>query len=513
MKKRGLSNIISTVLIVLLVIVIVGVVWITISKLITTSSQNVEKSQQEILLSQNKFSIIQDSVVVNEDKSLQFSLKRLTGEKTITGINIVLKDSAGNIRTIYKNISFEIGESKLITLSSSEINLNDVVKIEIYPTINSGSIVSSSSTGKFVPSSPLNTTTNSTLPSNCNNGNLDAIEMCDINITSWFRTVGGGNMTGTSCSVYNNSFASGNVSCSSNCLNINTNECSLPLPNPCNNGILDAGETCDIGGGTERYLNNAGQPMVDGEKRCVIYNSTIYQYGNLSCANCVTNTSSCAYNPWALKFNLVGDYVSIPKSNILSNNFSEMTISMWIYRTSAVNRSILFYNYLGGGRYAKIGVMNSANYIWFDTVINGIQYYNDITIPNGEITTNTWTILTFVYNGSRWNYYRNAEFRNASKVEHSGSITTSQFTSWDWWFGKDDYQGFNGTMDDIRVYNRALTQNEITQLLIEGQGANIPTGLVGWWKFDQGSGTMAADSSGNSNHGTLIGEPVWVRRN
>ncbi|UCD49901.1 MAG: hypothetical protein JSW27_20520, partial [Phycisphaerales bacterium] len=34
--------------------------------------------------------------------------------------------------------------------------------------------------------------------------------------------------------------------------------------------------------------------------------------------------------------------------------------------------------------------------------------------------------------------------------------------------------------------------------------------LVGHWKLDEGSGTTAADSSGNGNHGTLQGDPEWV---
>jgi subtilisin family serine protease len=35
-----------------------------------------------------------------------------------------------------------------------------------------------------------------------------------------------------------------------------------------------------------------------------------------------------------------------------------------------------------------------------------------------------------------------------------------------------------------------------------------PAGLVGYWKLDEGSGTVAADSSGNGNNGTVAG-PVW----
>jgi len=34
-------------------------------------------------------------------------------------------------------------------------------------------------------------------------------------------------------------------------------------------------------------------------------------------------------------------------------------------------------------------------------------------------------------------------------------------------------------------------------------------GLVGWWRFDEGSGTVAGDSSGNGNSGTINGA-TWV---
>lgn len=35
-------------------------------------------------------------------------------------------------------------------------------------------------------------------------------------------------------------------------------------------------------------------------------------------------------------------------------------------------------------------------------------------------------------------------------------------------------------------------------------------GLVGYWEFEEGSGTSARDSSGNNNHGTLVNNPVWT---
>jgi len=39
---------------------------------------------------------------------------------------------------------------------------------------------------------------------------------------------------------------------------------------------------------------------------------------------------------------------------------------------------------------------------------------------------------------------------------------------------------------------------------------NSHAGLVGWWKFDESSGKIAIDSSGNGHEGTLNGDPTWA---
>lgn len=43
-----------------------------------------------------------------------------------------------------------------------------------------------------------------------------------------------------------------------------------------------------------------------------------------------------------------------------------------------------------------------------------------------------------------------------------------------------------------------------------GGGGDITTGLVAWWKFDEGTGTSAADSTGNGHTGTLNGSAGWT---
>ena len=42
-------------------------------------------------------------------------------------------------------------------------------------------------------------------------------------------------------------------------------------------------------------------------------------------------------------------------------------------------------------------------------------------------------------------------------------------------------------------------------------GQGVDSSLVGWWKLDATSGTTAADSSGNGNDGTLMGDDTTIR--
>lgn len=64
----------------------------------------------------------------------------------------------------------------------------------------------------------------------------------------------------------------------------------------------------------------------------------------------------------------------------------------------------------------------------------------------------------------------------------------------------------NGLIDDVRIYNRALSADEVSRLY---QGIDISSGVVGHWRFDEADGLVANDSSGNDNHGTLVNGPAW----
>ena len=67
-------------------------------------------------------------------------------------------------------------------------------------------------------------------------------------------------------------------------------------------------------------------------------------------------------------------------------------------------------------------------------------------------------------------------------------------------------------IDDVRVYNRALSQSEIANLSTGSPSSNCDQTCKIWLKFDDNSGTVATDSVGKYP-GTLNGSASWTTGN
>ena len=64
---------------------------------------------------------------------------------------------------------------------------------------------------------------------------------------------------------------------------------------------------------------------------------------------------------------------------------------------------------------------------------------------------------------------------------------------------------FNGAIDDVRLYNLPLSDQEIHTLYDAFTGD-----LQAHYTLDEGSGTIANDTSGNGNHGAVNGGATWT---
>jgi len=76
---------------------------------------------------------------------------------------------------------------------------------------------------------------------------------------------------------------------------------------------------------------------------------------------------------------------------------------------------------------------------------------------------------------------------------------------------------FNGAIDEVAIYNRALSAEEIRTNMHTRLAGDEPN-LVGYWDFDEGEGQIVYDLSGNGNDGQLgstpeadSSDPAWVK--
>jgi hypothetical protein len=71
------------------------------------------------------------------------------------------------------------------------------------------------------------------------------------------------------------------------------------------------------------------------------------------------------------------------------------------------------------------------------------------------------------------------------------------------------WKQFDGGLDEVRLWNVARSASEIQAMMTTELGGNEP-GLVGYWKFNEGSGGTVADDSPANNTATLFNGTAWV---
>ena len=69
------------------------------------------------------------------------------------------------------------------------------------------------------------------------------------------------------------------------------------------------------------------------------------------------------------------------------------------------------------------------------------------------------------------------------------------------------FSPYNEALSDLRIWDRALTAQEVGQVYA---GQAIADGLLGHWPMNEGGGTMLYDTSGQQHHLKLEGDPTWV---
>ncbi len=207
---------------------------------------------------------------------------------------------------------------------------------------------------------------------------------------------------------------------------------------------------------------------------------------------------------YALSFDGSDDYVAVTDSP----QAGAFTICGWAYPTAHATNQIILARAHAGGSYDQ-------NYFIFERTPDNVwsfQVSNGGTgneVKGSAVTLNIWTHVCGVYaNASDMRIYVNGALSNTGGNGTAAATALPQTTS----IGAYDSQIslWNGNLDEVRIYSRALSVGDIAELYYAGTNIDLHNGLVGWWKLDDGTGTSAADSSGNANTGTLTNGPTWV---
>ena len=128
--------------------------------------------------------------------------------------------------------------------------------------------------------------------------------------------------------------------------------------------------------------------------------------------------------------------------------------------------------------------------------------------PVAAVQTGEWTHLAATYDSDTVRTYRNGI--PTDKKPAPGNIQYP--ASDDALIGKFNFGSnegfFDGKIDEVRIWEVARTKTEIQGYMNQSLSGNEP-GLIGYWRFDEGTGTDVFDASTNSNNGTISSGDLW----
>ncbi len=224
--------------------------------------------------------------------------------------------------------------------------------------------------------------------------------------------------------------------------------------------------------------------------------------------------SGTSWNSNTLTFDGNDDYVNLGGLDVSG---SAITLSARVMSSNLVNC---------GGRDCRIiskatGVSSSDHYWMLSTVsggsgttrlrfrlkVNGVTK-TLVSTAAGEVADDELFHIAATYDGSNMRLYKNGA--EVGSLVANGAINTD--SGIEAWIGGNpdgaNSRPWEGTIADIRLYDRALTSAEITQVnnsVSESNSSSATGELTAHWLLNEGSGATANDSTTNNYDGTING--------
>jgi len=202
------------------------------------------------------------------------------------------------------------------------------------------------------------------------------------------------------------------------------------------------------------------------------------------------------------------DYVEMTNTSAVIANKTAFSMSCWAYPEANMNHGgIIGFRNNTDADFYLLQLQNTNNIEARFRNSSNITY--DIIATNA-LDFNQWQHLAFTYDGSYIRLYKNGIIIDSTAANGTITQTTQSFN-----LGMLDYQGsafhLNGKLDEIRLWDLALSQTEINSWMCTPIDLTHPNynNLMGYWKLNDGQGTIAYDQTANGNNGTLMGGAQW----
>ena len=198
---------------------------------------------------------------------------------------------------------------------------------------------------------------------------------------------------------------------------------------------------------------------------------------------------------------------STENTTILPKGDEARTVALWVRPINNNNTWSMLQFGTGDctGKMWGVGRRNGKLVLW-----GGCKDW----VSNLSIPVNEWSFVVVRYNGNKVRGYVNGAWQettlNGFITQISDLFVGAETTD----NGASFRSHFTGDIDDVAVWNKALTNTEILALYNNGSGRDAAmngggyiskTNLKGYWRFNEGSGNTIADASGNGKNGTKYG--------
>ncbi|WP_458127448.1 Ig-like domain-containing protein [Shewanella algae] len=193
-----------------------------------------------------------------------------------------------------------------------------------------------------------------------------------------------------------------------------------------------------------------------------------------------------------------GDAVTLTNATSALANDSTFTLEMWanFSSTSGIINLMDITGSLDAGGFI---IYNNTMTVDLSDDFSSLTQSNPITI-----STNVWYHFAFVFNNGQWDFYLDGQATGIGVADMGGNNTVPDYQAANvnnlvaGLQNHGSVNNFTGKIDDIRLWSTARTQTEIQnnrQLELAGN----ETGLIGYWKLNETSGTVVNDSQTNGS--------------